>query len=208
MDSIVAINKSLTDRFRSHYPNPNSIPFDERLTVIANPQEEQLLKDKAAKMDISADVLREVQLYQTALENTKRAIVQLKKDNCSRLLRPNDFYAQMFKDDQHMSQIKSRFEREKKKLEKVEQKKEKAIQKKFTKQKRHQRNVESALEKKKNLDAIEKYKQNLKAGGTKTLNDFYKENKKVRSAVSVHKISKPRNKKNNQKSNKRSGKKR
>ena len=154
---IVAINKALADRFRSQFPDPLRIPFDERMTVVAHPKEEQLAKDRAAQLDISGDVLREVQMYQTALENAKRAVLQLKKDDYSRILRPPDFYAQMFKDDQHMGQIKARFEREKKRVEQLEQKKDKAIQKRFSKQNRHKKNVESAAEKRKNLGAIEEW---------------------------------------------------
>ena len=192
--AISEINKRMTQNFRNQFPNPQNIPFDERLTVIANPKEQELSKEKAKNLDISDGIFKEVKLYQVALENAKKAISQLRKDNYSKLFRPDDFYAEMFKNDKHMGQIKARFESEKKRIEKLEKKKEKAIQKKFSKQNKHKQNLEASKEKRKNLDAIEKWKKNMRSGGTAKLNDFYKENKNVRSELSTHTIPKQRNK--------------
>lgn len=173
---LTEINAQLTKAFRSQYPNPLKINFDERLAVISNPKEEALSHERAQQLDISNEVFREVKVYQGALENAKRAIKQLEK-NHTKLFRPADFFAEMFKTESQMKLVQRKLEGDKARLEKLEVKKEKAIQKRFHKQTRHTKNLEASKEKRRNLDAIQSWKTSMRKGENKKLGDFYKQGK-------------------------------
>jgi rRNA-processing protein EBP2 len=78
--------------------------------------------------------------------------------------RPDDFFAEMLKDDTHMAKVKSKLLKQQHKIQKFEEKKSKQENKKFhkaiklfTQQKRH-------TEKRENMAAIDVLKDRIKAG--------------------------------------------
>ena len=115
----------------------------------------------ATQLELSNDVLREVQIYNNTLANTVRAIKELEKTN-EKIYRPEDFYAEMFKDDEHMQKIRSRLEKKKQEVVDSEQNRKNKQQKKYQKQVKHRKNIDAAKEKNKNLNAIENWKQSIK----------------------------------------------
>mmetsp|Transcript_3588 Transcript_3588/g.6093 ORF Transcript_3588/g.6093 Transcript_3588/m.6093 type:complete len:133 (-) Transcript_3588:528-926(-) len=79
--------------------------------------------------------------------------------------RPDDFFAEMIKSDEHMAKVKSKLLKQQHKIQKFEEKKSKQENKKFhkaikqfTQEKRH-------LEKRENINAINVLKEKIKEKG-------------------------------------------
>lgn len=75
--------------------NGRQVSFSEFNTVIsdANPILDQ---DKVQQID--KKTLREVIIYNQTVDNVRKALRQLKQDNV-KIIRPNDYYAEMIKSD-------------------------------------------------------------------------------------------------------------
>lgn len=171
-EALLEASTKIIDSFRSRFPNPNHIPFDERNTIVTRIKEDADIDQKAAQqMDLSNEVLREVQIYNNTLANTVRAIKELEKTN-ERLFRPDDFYAEMFKTDEHMEKIRTRLEKRKGEVVHAEQRKKNKLQKKMQKQLKHKKHLDAAKEKRQNLNAIDNWKQSIKNKEGKTLDHF------------------------------------
>jgi len=89
---------------------PTPLPFGENGDPEQNP------------LDIHDDLKREVAFYNSALEAVNLARPKLKDANIS-LRRPDDFFAEMVKTDDHMAGVKDRLIFENKKMEAVSQRK-------------------------------------------------------------------------------------
>lgn len=107
-------------------------------------------------LDIHDDLKREVAFYNVALEAVQRA-----KRSCYesdlKFTRPNDFFAEMVKSDEHMAKIKDRLIFESKKIEAFGQRKANKEQKLRLKEARSKRLEEKAKYKKDNLKAVENW---------------------------------------------------
>lgn len=153
--------KEIVTVFKSQFPPDYTIDFLERNTVITKLETDDSAKDATPQTNISPEVLIEVKIYNTALENTKKALGWCTKNDI-RVHRPVDFYAEMFKSDAHMDKIKNKLEAKKNSVIKQERERLNKKQKKFQKQLRHNKNIDAAKEKKRNLDAIDKWKSEIK----------------------------------------------
>ena len=73
--------------------------------------------------------------------------------------------AEMLKSDKVMGKVRSGLVRHQVRIQNYEEKKQNKSQKKFLKQKKHKKNLDAAMEKKKNVSAINKWKTALKNKG-------------------------------------------
>lgn len=95
---------------------PTPLPFGENGDPESNP------------LDIHDDLKREVAFYNIALEAVNEARPKLEESNIP-FTRPDDFFAEMIKTDDHMSNVKDRLIFENKKIEAVAQRKSNKEQK-------------------------------------------------------------------------------
>mmetsp|Transcript_44475 Transcript_44475/g.73623 ORF Transcript_44475/g.73623 Transcript_44475/m.73623 type:complete len:460 (+) Transcript_44475:323-1702(+) len=122
------------------------------------------------------DIKREIYFYEHTLEAIKEAVdrVKLEIPNGERLIqRPNDYYAEMIKSDDHMKKIKGRILWEQKKIGIVENRKKNKRLKKYHKQMMSQKMKGDAQERKEQQSAIEDWKQDQRRGD-QTLQDIMK----------------------------------
>lgn len=113
---------------------------------------------------MNEDIKREVSFYNNSRANVMRAMEVLVQAKVP-IDRPDDYFAEMLKTDEHMKKVKSRLLKQQHKIASFEQKKSKeenrkfhkAI-KKFTQDKRHQ-------EKKDNMAAIGELKEKIREKG-------------------------------------------
>ncbi|ETO11377.1 hypothetical protein RFI_26002 [Reticulomyxa filosa] len=106
------------------------------------------------------DLQREVAFYQMTLDCVKDSLDRL-NDLQIPYRRPNDFYAEMLKSDQHMARVKARILWEKKKIGVVEARKKNSRLTKFHKQMMFEKNKASSAREKEELNAIETWKNSL-----------------------------------------------
>ena len=187
-EEIIAKTKELISTFKAQFPEKYKLNFLERNLIQSNkPVSEDSVKE-AEKMRIKADVFNEVQFYNTTLENVKRALNWCNKNEV-KIFRPFDFYAEMFKKDIHMDMIKKKLTAKKDTLIKKERERLNKKNKRFQKQYRHMKNLSEAKEKKKNLDAIDAWKSEIKkkkdgaADLDKFINQKNKKSKKITKRV-------------------------
>lgn len=169
--------KKIVSQFKSQFPEKYHIDFLERNTVVAKSEVGTVAPNLPSH--ISADVLAEVKNYNTALENTKKALNWCNKNEV-RVHRPIDFYAEMFKTDAHMEKVKNKLVAKKDSVIKKERDRINKKQKKFSKQLKHKKNLDAAKEKKNNLAAIDKWKGEIrkKKEGARDLDSFVSEGAK------------------------------
>jgi len=94
------------------------LPWMERLDVVVDNDEVPRMKDVDAKDDLQ----REVVFHDYAVQAVMRAKYLFQQENVP-FIRPNDFYAEMVKTDEHMAHVKDRLIFESKKIEAFEQRK-------------------------------------------------------------------------------------
>ena len=135
------------------------IAWSERNTLIATDKVEQL---NAA--NINDDTLREVQFYNIAKENVEKGLALCEKEGIA-LDRPQDFMAEMLKSDQVMGKIRSGLVKHQVRIQDYEEKKQNKSQRKMIKQKKSQKQTDAHKEKKRNVEAIDKWKKELKRKG-------------------------------------------
>ena len=146
----------ITKTFKRQFKD-EPIPWTERLLLTSQNEVTEL-----EGVDVNDDVKREVQFYNIALENLKKGLVLLDKHNM-RIDRPPDYYAEMFKNDQVMSKIRNSLVKQQVRIRNFEEQKLKKNARFMQKQRRHEKNLEMAKNKKKNLAGIEKWKKDLKS---------------------------------------------
>jgi rRNA-processing protein EBP2 len=89
--------------------------------------------------------------------------------------RPDDFFAEMLKTDQHMAKVKSRLLQQQHKIQDFEERKQRMENKKFHKAIKAYKQTEKHKEKRQNVEQINKFKQQVKAkGGDVDENEFKK----------------------------------
>jgi rRNA-processing protein EBP2 len=81
------------------------IPFTEHMTITSGDAIKSA--DAASSLRINDDIKREIAFYNTTRENVMKGmniLVQAKVP----ISRPDDFFAEMLKDDTHMAKVKSK----------------------------------------------------------------------------------------------------
>ena len=107
------------------------------------------------------DIKREIHFYQQTLSSVQTALKRIKSEipNGDKLIqRPNDFYAEMIKTDDHMKKIKGRILWEQKKIGIVENRKKNKRLKKYHKQLMSNKIAENAKKIKSEAEALEEWK--------------------------------------------------
>lgn len=105
-------------------------------------------------VDVHDDLKREVAFYDTALEAATLARGMCEEEGIP-FARPDDFFAEMVKSDDHMAKIKDRLIFETKKMEAVERRKSNKEQTVMAKERRAHRLAEKAKAKKAHMSAVE-----------------------------------------------------
>ncbi|CAJ1940278.1 unnamed protein product [Cylindrotheca closterium] len=120
------------------------LPFGEHGDADANP------------LDVHDDLKREVAFYKMALEGVNEARKQCKKANVP-FSRPEDFFAEMVKTDDHMAKVKDRLIFENKKMEAVAQRKTNREQKLRAKESHANKLAEKSRRKKEHFQQVEEW---------------------------------------------------
>lgn len=106
------------------------IPFTEHMSVTnENPIK---MGEAAEALKINDDIKREIVFYNNTRENVMKGMQILVQAKVP-ISRPDDFFAEMLKDDAHMIKVKAKLLAQQKKIYKFEEKKSKQENKKFHK---------------------------------------------------------------------------
>ena len=103
------------------------VPFVEHMTVVNDTI--VVLPDNAA---VHNDLKRELWFYNMTLQNAKKGVEMLIQSNV-KIGRPNDYFAEMFKPDEHIRKIKQKILKQEEKIKRFEEKKLRIDNKKFRK---------------------------------------------------------------------------
>ena len=118
--------------------------------------------------DINDDLARETHFYEQALATANAAIRKL-KDLGVATRRPDDFYAEMVKSDEHMKRVRAELIFEQTSLETREERRKAREQKRYGKQVQAEKLKERTLQKKESIKSLDKWRKQRKrsnyAGG-------------------------------------------
>lgn len=110
-------------------------------------------------IDVHDDLKRELQFYNMALESVHQGRNECEKHKIA-FSRPDDFFAEMVKTDDHMAKVKDRLIFETKKMEAFEQRKSNKEQKLRAKESHAHRLVEKAKAKRKHMQNVDEWAKN------------------------------------------------
>ena len=120
--------------------------------------------------DINDDLARETHFYEQALATANAAIRKL-KDLGVATRRPDDFYAEMVKSDEHMKRVRAELIFEQTSLETREERRKAREQKRYGKQVQAEKLKERTLQKKESIKSLDKWRkqraEQLLGGGCK-----------------------------------------
>ncbi|CAO3609374.1 unnamed protein product [Mucor hiemalis] len=122
--------------------------------------------------DSKNDMARELAFYQQALEAAKLGRELVKKSG-TEFTRPDDYFAEMLKSDEHMAKIRQKLLDESASLKASEDAKRQRQLKKFGKKVQVEKQLERQKQKTEMLDKIKLLKRKRKDGGDLTLNDDF-----------------------------------
>jgi len=145
---------ALKQRLEEIKPN---LPFMETLTITSTSP----LPFSSTKDLIHDDLKREVIFYNTALEATKLAKSQFLEQNVP-FTRPQDFYAEMVKTDDHMRKVKDRLLFESKKIAAFEQRKMNKEVKLRSKEQKNKAQELKNKDKREHFDALKNWERDGK----------------------------------------------
>jgi rRNA-processing protein EBP2 len=111
--------------------------------------------------DINDDLARETFFYEQALNSANVAIRNL-KDLGIAVKRPDDFYAEMVKSDEHMKRVRAELIFEQTQQETREERRKAREQKRYGKQVQAEKLKERTLQKKESIKSIEKWRKQRK----------------------------------------------
>eukprot|EP00002_Diphylleia_rotans_P023893 TRINITY_DN4707_c0_g1_i6.p1 TRINITY_DN4707_c0_g1~~TRINITY_DN4707_c0_g1_i6.p1 ORF type:complete len:267 (-),score=74.69 TRINITY_DN4707_c0_g1_i6:2039-2839(-) len=142
-----------------------------------------------AVADVNDDLNRERSFYHQALECVTIGRARLKSMNVP-FIRPEDYFAEMLKSDEHMTQVRAKLLSEKKRVEEAVSRRNIREQKKFGKKVQKAKQVEKEKKKKEEADVLKKWKQEVKANPKVELDKFFKDTAK-KSLKRKHEETKP-----------------
>lgn len=165
-----ALNSVTTDLLNAK----SALPWAEKLDVIPNtPLPFGQLTEEGLPIHVHDDLKREVAFYNLALEAVHVAR-KLSENLSVPFSRPEDFFAEMVKTDDHMAKVKDRLIFEGKKMDAFEQRKSNKEQKLRAKEKHAHRLSEKAKTKKQHLRDVDDWATSAasnRAGGGKVRDD-------------------------------------
>ena len=129
------------------------LPWLERLDMVA--------EEKAELPDVHDDLAREMCFYEQALAAAKGGRDLLKGAGVS-WKRPEDFFCEMVKSDSHMARVKDRLIFEQHKMDAFEKRKQRQTQAKFAKARGAELVQQKAAEKRENIEAVDKWREQNK----------------------------------------------
>lgn len=164
---LTEMQENLLKRFKKQN---QKMPWSERLVVVSEKNVE--LEDSSR---INDDVQREVQFYNICIENVKEGLKRI-SDEGLKLDRPQDYMADMFKDDTIMTKIRSSLVKQQVRARNFEEQKLKKYAKKIQKRRKHMKNLQANKLKEQTNTAIKKWHGDMKKkGGTVAdLDDYIK----------------------------------
>jgi rRNA-processing protein EBP2 len=115
-------------------------------------------------LSINEDIKREIAFYNLTRENVKKGMEILVQAKVP-ISRPDDFFAEMLKTDEHMAKVKSRLLQQQKKVQDFEDKKQKFENKKFHKAIKAYKQTEKHKEKRQNIEQINTLKKRITERG-------------------------------------------
>jgi rRNA-processing protein EBP2 len=130
-----ALTKKLKKQFynrlnsRKLIKKQGKVPFIEHMSII-NDTTIVLPENNS----VHKDLRRELCFYNATLQDTKNAVAMLIQSNV-KIGRPDDYFAEMMKSDEHMRRIKSKILKQTEKIKQFEEKKLRSDNKKFRKSK-------------------------------------------------------------------------
>jgi rRNA-processing protein EBP2 len=135
------------------------IPFSEHMTIT---------NDKALEvpeaLTVHDDIKREIAFYNMTRENVKKGMEILVQAKIP-ISRPDDFFAEMLKSDEHMAKVKSRLLQQQSKIKTFEEKQSRMENKKFHKAIKAYKQTERHSEKRQNVEQINTLKKKIKERG-------------------------------------------
>lgn len=139
----------------------SAMPWSETFTVVpSNPLPFGGVDGSA--LDVHDDLKREVAFYNTAMEGVIEARALCERSGIA-FRRPDDFFAEMVKTDDHMAKVKDRLIFETKKMEAFEQRKSNKEQRLRAKEARANKAIEKARAKKDHMKAVDDWAKDAAA---------------------------------------------
>jgi len=132
------------------------VPFTEHMTIVS---EDQIAIPE--ELQVQDDIKREVGFYNNTRASVMKGMQFLIQSKVP-IARPDDFFAEMMKTDNHMGKVKSRLLKQQVKIQTFEEKKMRVENKKFHKAIKDYKMKAKHTEKRENMDAITKLKQKIK----------------------------------------------
>ena len=120
--------------------------------------------DVAAIPDINDDLQRETSFYERALASAEVAVSRLKALGVA-TRRPDDFYAEMVKSDEHMKRVRAELIFEQTKQETTDERRKAREQKRYGKQVQAEKLKERTLAKKDSIKNLDKWRKQRKRDG-------------------------------------------
>ena len=120
--------------------------------------------DVAPIPDINDDLQRETSFYERALASAEAAVSKLKALGIP-TRRPDDFYAEMVKSDEHMKRVRAELIFEQTKQETTDERRKAREQKRYGKQVQAEKLKERTLQKKDSIKNLDKWRKQRKRDG-------------------------------------------
>jgi rRNA-processing protein EBP2 len=112
-------------------------------------------------LTVHDDIKREIAFYNLTRENVMKGMQILIQAKIP-ISRPDDFFAEMLKSDEHMAKVKSRLLQQQQKVQTFEEKKSRMENKKFHKAIKAYKQTEKHQEKRQNFEKIDQLKKKIK----------------------------------------------
>jgi len=134
--------------------------------------------------DAEDDLVREKLFYEMALKAANMGLDRLNEEGIP-YTRPEDYFAEMIKTDDHMSKVKSTLLREKRHIEEAQLRTKTRMHRKFSKKAQREVQQQRQKEKKEELDAIKKWRKGRKDNKTREFpEDLLHKNSELRKQLS------------------------
>ena len=115
-------------------------------------------------LDINDDLARETAFYERALASAEVAVGKLKALGVA-VRRPDDFYAEMVKSDEHMKRVRAELIFEQTSMETKDERRKAREQKRYGKQVQAEKLKERTLQKKESISKLDKFRKQRKRDG-------------------------------------------